>query len=417
MTLLPFLTADLPGIGGEIKRDLEDFRVEEIPLYDACGRGTHAYFKVLKAGVPTPVAVDRIARYMGVRPMDIGVAGLKDSRALTTQTMSLEYADANKLGRFRDANIQVTDVSFHTNKLRIGHLAGNRFIIRIRGVGEAQLPAAQAVLDVLASRGVPNYFGEQRFGARGDTGLLGATMVRGDLKEFVRLFLGKPAAGDPPEARSARDAFDAGALDRALKLWPRHFVDQRKALTAFRRSGPRAALAAVDKRLKRLYVSAFQSEIFNEVLAARLGGIDRVIRGDLAMKTDSGGVFIVEDEAVEQPRAERFEISPTGPIVGPRCNIPLGAPGEIELAAINRHNVGGDDFARVYELKSKGGRRVLRFPLRAPQLSAGTDGSGSYIELAFTAPSGCYATVVLREIMKNEAVAEAAEAAEGQGME
>ncbi|MBN1942513.1 MAG: tRNA pseudouridine(13) synthase TruD, partial [Phycisphaerae bacterium] len=77
---LPYLTSDFPGVGGTIKRRVEDFRVEEIPLYDARGEGTHVYFRVEKRGIPTPVAVERIARYMGVRPGDVGVAGLKDAQ-------------------------------------------------------------------------------------------------------------------------------------------------------------------------------------------------------------------------------------------------------------------------------------------------------------------------------------------------
>ena len=108
---LPYLTADLPGIGGRIKQHLDDFRVEEIPLYEACGEGTHVYFDVEKQGVPTPAAVERIARYMGVRPGEIGVAGLKDARAVTRQRMSLEHADPQKLLRYQDRQVRVVGVS------------------------------------------------------------------------------------------------------------------------------------------------------------------------------------------------------------------------------------------------------------------------------------------------------------------
>ena len=76
MSKLPYLTSDLPGIGGQIKQRVEDFRVVEIPLYEACGEGTHVYFRVEKCGIPTPVAVNRLAKYMGVRSGEIGVAGL-----------------------------------------------------------------------------------------------------------------------------------------------------------------------------------------------------------------------------------------------------------------------------------------------------------------------------------------------------
>jgi tRNA pseudouridine13 synthase len=415
---VPYLTSGFPGVGGRIKEHVDDFRVEEIPLYLPCGRGTHAYFRVHKVGVPTPVAVNRIARHMGVRPMEIGVAGLKDSQAITSQMMSLEYADARRLAAFRDAAVRITDVSWHGNKLRIGHLAGNKFVIRIRGVGRAELPTARKVLDVLIRRGVPNFFGEQRFGSRGDTGTLGAAMVRGDLEEFVRLFLGRSLPDDPPDCRAARDAFDAGYFDRALQRWPRHYADQRRALTAYKRKGRAiAAVSAIDKRLKRLFVSAFQSEVFNDVLSRRLteaadgstGTFDQVFAGDLAQKTDTGGVFPVQDESVEQPRAERFEISPTGPIVGYRCNLAQGRPGQIERQALAERNVDLEAFGRMGALSAKGSRRALRFQIDQPALSAGTDGRGEFLELSLIAPPGCYATVVLREIMKTQAQAEEAE--------
>ena len=379
------------------------------------------YFRVTKAGVPTPVAADRIARHMGVHPHEIGVAGLKDAQAVTTHLMSLEFADATRLERFRNDQVKVEVVAFHGNKLRPGHLAGNRFRIRARGVGARQLDAARKILDVLGRRGVPNYFGEQRFGLRGDTGLLGETMVKNDLESFVALFLGRSRAGDPPDCKGARDAFDAGFLNRAMQCWPRHYVNQRKALAAYkRRRSPAAALAAVDKRMKRLYVSAFQSELFNDVLARRVemvgedglrGTTDRVLAGDMAQKTGSDVCFYVQDPAVEQPRADRFEISPTGPIVGYRASLAQGLPGEIECRALASRGVAPESFRRAGALRVKGARRALRFRLEEPALAAGRDGHGEYLEMTFSAPSGCYATVVLREIMKSPEQPEGEEAA------
>jgi tRNA pseudouridine13 synthase len=340
---------------------------------------------------------------MGVCTGQIGVAGLKDAQAVATQMMSLEHADESRLAAYRDGQMQVTWTGRHTNKLRPGHLAGNQFAIRIRGVGAARLPAARAILDVLVRRGVPNYFGHQRFGARGETARLGEALVRGDLQEFIAIFLGRSMADDPPDCRAARDAFDAGFLARAIERWPRHYRNERRALAAMKRRGkPGLAIAAIDKRMRRLYVSAFQSEIFNGVLSRRIDGIDRVLAGDLAQKTDTGGVFRVEDAQLEQPRAERFEISPTGPIIGYRGTLAEGKPGEIERAVLARHGVRQDDFRRVGSLKVKGGRRALRFKLDSPALAAGADRRGDFLELVFTAPSGCYATVVLREIMKTE---------------
>ena len=401
MSTLPYLTAEMPGTGGRIKERPADFRVEELPLYEPCGEGTHVYFRVVKAGISTFAAVERIARYMGVRPSEIGVAGLKDARAVTSQMMSLEHADGDRLREYRDGQIHVAGVFRHGNKLRTGHLVGNRFVIRVRGVEEKQLEAARRVLDVLLPRGVPNYFGQQRFGVRGDTDRLGEALVRDDLDGFVAIYLGRSRPDDPPECKAARDAFDAGFYVRALQLWPRHFANERRALAAYKRKEKsRLAIAAIDKRMRRLYVSSLQSAIFNEVLALRVGSLDRVFVGDLAEKTDSGGVFSVEDTAAEQPRADRFEISPTGPIVGHRAKLADGDPGKIERQAIAARDLDQEDFQRVGSLKVKGARRALRFRIDGHRLSVDHDEYGGYLELTFTAPRGCYATSVLREIMK-----------------
>ncbi len=399
---LPYLTRDLSGIGGKIKESVEDFCVEEIPLYQASGEGTHVFFRVLKSGIPTPAAVDRIARYMGVKPQEIGVAGLKDAQAVTSQYMSLEHVEPEKLLSFPDKQIKIDWTSRHTNKLRPGHLAANRFSIKIRGVGQDKLPAAQEILDILSRRGVPNFFGSQRFGARGDTGLLGAALVKGDLEEFISIFLGQPQPNDPPDCKAARDAFDAGYFERALGHWPRHYYNERKSLSAYkRRKNPKQAFAVIDKRMKRFYVSAFQSAIFNEVLAQRIDGIDKVLIGDMAQKTDSGGAFTVEDVQVEQPRADRFEISPTGPLPGFRSDLATGQPGKIEREVLAANGVEQKDFRRVGPLKVKGTRRALRFKIDESNITAGSDERGEYLEIKFTAPSGCYATVALREIMKS----------------
>jgi tRNA pseudouridine13 synthase len=401
-TELPYLTSDAPGVGGVIKQRVEDFRVDEVPLYDACGEGTHVYFRVEKRGIPTPVAVQRIAQYMNVRPTEIGVAGLKDAQAVTTQTLSLEHADAEKLAAYHDHQMRVLSVTRHGNKLRPGHLSGNRFAIKIRDTQPDPLEPAQTILDVLKKRGVPNYFGPQRFGLRGDTAQLGEAIVRGDLDEFLQIFLGRPTDDDPPDCRAARDAFDVGAMDRALKRWPRHYADQRKALSAYKKKhNPRHAFNAIDKRMKRLFVSAFQSDIFNEVLAKRIQTLDVVQAGDLAQKTDTGGVFLVEDPAAEQPRAETFEISPTGPLPGYRERLAQGQPGEIEQAVITARGLELENLKELGALKVKGARRALRFPLFDPELTHGADDLGEFLEITFTAPSGCYATVAVEEICKN----------------
>ncbi len=400
---LPFLTSDLEGVGGRIKQFLGDFCVDEIPLYEPSGEGTHLYFRVVKEGVATPVVVERIARHMGVNRSEIGFAGLKDARAVTSQMMSLEHADERKLLGYSDRQVQIEPLGLHGNKLRAGHLAGNRFGIRIRDVDPASIDAAGAILEELERRGAPNYFGLQRFGSRGDTDKLGEALVAGDLDGFLALYLGRACDADSPPCRAARDAFDVGHLDRALKLWPRHCSNERRAMSAYKKKRRAvSAIAAIDKRMKRLFVSALQSAVFNDVLARRIESRDKVEEGDLACKGDNGPVFTVEDAAVEQPRADTFEISPTGPIPGYRTSLAAGAPGHVEREALARRNLELETFRNLGPLKAKGTRRSLRFRITEADLSAGSDDRGDFMRLIFTAPSGAYATIVLREIMKLE---------------
>jgi tRNA pseudouridine13 synthase len=398
---LPLLTRDLPGVGGAIKEHLEDFQVAEIPLYEPSGEGTHLYFEVTKKGIPTPAAIQRIARHLGVRPDDVGVAGMKDARAVTTQWMSIEHVDEARLATLQDAQLSIGRVTRHTNKLRTGHLAGNRFGIRIRNPQPGALEAAQAALDVLARRGVPNFFGSQRFGSRGDGSELGRALAAGNDDEFLALFLGRPKEDDPPDCTAAREAFDRGDLEAAMQLWPPHYSAERRILAAFARKRTAArAIAALDKRMKRLYVSAFQSRIFNEILARRIDSIDQVQLGDWAQKTDTGGVFLVEDLAADAPRAATFQISPTGPIFGRRCRIAQGEPGRLEREVMAQHRLEDGELTKVGSLKLDGTRRPLRFPIRDVAVAAGEDQAGAFVEVRFFAPSGCYATVVLGEVMK-----------------
>ena len=407
-----------------LKQRPEDFVVDEMPLYAASGTGTHLYFRVRKRGIPTPAAVQRIARHMGVNPEDIGYAGLKDAQAVTTQWMSLEHVPEERLRAFSDTQMEILEVARHGNKLKTGHLAGNRFEIKARpGAGDAAAgggPAgsgpgeggakawpenasarARAILDILCRRGVPNYFGVQRFGARSDGSELGQALVAGDDGLFLSLYVGRAREDDPPDCRAARAAFDAGEPARAMDLWPRHYGSERRTLAAYlRKRNPHHAVAAMDKRMKRLFVSAFQSRMFNEILAARIDTLDQVLLGDLAQKTDSGGVFYVEDPVLEKPRVEAFAISPTGPLFGHKIRLAQGEPGRIEQGVADRYGITPEGLRRVDQLKIPGTRRALRFPLKDVVLESGTDDAGAFLRLCFTLPSGCYATVVLDEVMK-----------------
>lgn len=400
---MPTLTSDIPAVPGAIKRRYEDFHVEEIPAYEPCGEGDHCHFVIEKRGLSTMRAVSDIARALGVPSKNIGLAGLKDARAVAVQTLSVEHVEPEQIEGLSIPRIRVCSVTRHGNKLKIGHLRGNRFRIKLREIDLDRLADVRAVCDVLRQRGVPNYFGPQRFGTRGDTWQLGKGVLHHDAEAVVDLMGGRPGPHDTGDVLKARNLYDAGRYADAAKAWPYLFQDNARVCRVMAQTGGkhRRAFHAIDARLKKFFVNAYQSHMFNRVLAERIESIDCVRAGDLACRHDSGAVFLVENADAEARRAEAFEISPTGPIFGYRMTRAQGVTGEHEQAVLDVEGITLDDFRRLKRMKLHGARRPLRFRPDSLSVEAGADEHGPFVELSVTLPSGCYATMFLREICKD----------------
>jgi len=330
------LTGDLPGTGGRLRATPEDFEVEELPAYLPSGDGEHLFLWVEKVGIDTPQAARRLATALGLHLSEVSWAGLKDRNAVTRQWLCVPArAEPALAGLQPGPELRVLRHARHGNKLRVGHLRGNRFRIRIR---DAEHPeAARAVLEALVARGLPNAFGEQRFG-RGDTALRGLALIRGE--RLPRL---------------------PGAVER------------------------------------KLYVSAYQASLFNRMLEARLraGTLWRALAGDLLKKTDSGGLFVCREPEVDQPRVERGEVGPTGPIFGWKMPRPAGEVDAAEQALLAAEGLALDAFRRLGGL-AEGTRR----PFSVPITEASSSSEGATVSLEFTLPAGSYATVLLDEVMK-----------------
>lgn len=338
--ILPYLTRGIPGIGGIIRAEPDDFRVEELPLYLPCGEGEHLYLRVTKRGFSTPEMVKMFASVLGVKAQRIGVAGLKDARAVTTQYVSVQGAHPDAIARLtRDPRIVAVEVlGRHRNRLRTGHHAGNRFRLVVRHIRPDAAPLVTAVLDELSRRGVPNYFGLQRQGRRGSNYQTGAALLR--------------------------DAGGRRRMSRSQRLW---------------------------------FLHAYQSFLFNQIVAARIESLDRVMAGDWAMKHANGACFHVEQAEIEQPRAAAFEISPTGILFGSRAPWASGEPGDIERKVVEEAGETPEALQRAgRECGFRGERRALRVK---PADVAWSIENGALM-LECTLPPGAYATNVLRELMK-----------------
>lgn len=339
----PFLTGNLPGIGGQIRAIPEDFQVEEQPLYLPCGEGEHLYVTITKRGLSTPDLVRRLSASLGIKIQAIGVAGLKDARAVTTQMVSLQGIHPEQLSRLRvdDVVLKVQTLGRHRNRLRTGHHSGNRFRIVIRNVADHAVDTVPAVFQLLSTRGVPNYFGPQRQGKTGDNYQVGALLLH--------------------------DGRRREKMSRATRIW---------------------------------YLNAYQSFLFNRILARRIDHLDRIFVGDWAMKLENGACFQVDDAEKEQPRADRFEISPTGILFGSRVSWASGEPGRIEETVVAE--AGATKETLVASAKAcgfRGERRALRVHLAELEWSL----NGSSLTISFSLPPGAYATSVLREVMKSPA--------------
>jgi len=405
--VLPYLTADIPGIGGSIKTIPADFVVEEIPQYEFCGSGTHVYAFMQKKNMSTQDLIDLVARQLDKKKFDIGYAGRKDARAITRQWISVEHIDPDAIKELESRNLKILDITRHTNKLKVGHLQGNKFTIRLRNFNtpvENALTRVEEILGVLTSKGVPNYFGPQRFGYRGDSYLLGRAIVKNDPKAFFDTLLGRPELDPQDEFIKARILYEQGEYEAALYEWNSAFGDNRKMLkTLIHKKGDlQKAFRRYDRRSAKLMVSAWQSELFNRVLAKRIDRIDTLLDGDVAYKHDNGACFSVENAAIEQPRCKAFDISPTGPLVGDRMMRLTGPAGDIENPLLDELDLNESDWTRLSKQGGVGGRRPLRFRPKNAKIATGTDEHSEYLELHFDLPSGCYATVLLREITKQD---------------
>jgi tRNA pseudouridine13 synthase len=394
----PYLTADIPGIGGTIKDSPEDFLVEEIPSYIPCGSGEHCYLTVEKRGITTLEAIRRIAQTLKIQERDIGYAGMKDAVGVTRQTLSVQWLDPEKALALQLDGVKVVTAQRHSNKLKLGHLKGNRFRIAVRGVSADTAQLVPAILDILEKRGVPNYFGSQRYGAQGNSHLIGVAMLRQEWRECVDRLMGEADSVRNQEWSDAISAYRRGDLREALRLFPRHCRSERDVLQrlASRPGEYEKAFSAVHPRLKKLYLSATQSFLFDQAVAGRIGSLDKVIVGDLAGKHVNGACFLVADALVEQERAVAFEISATGPMFGCKMKKPEGAVQETEYEILAHSGLTLNLFDLPGGLRMEGERRPLRVPVGDLSWSV----SGDVATVEFSLPKGSYATSLVREITK-----------------
>jgi tRNA pseudouridine13 synthase len=317
-----------------IRASPEDFVVDELPLYPAEGEGGHTFVRIEKRGRNTEEVVRALARALGIKPADVGYAGRKDRNAITRQWISLPGVAPEALASIELPGVAILEAIPHPHKLRTGQLRGNRFEIWVRDVDDALAAEAEARIARMCAVGMPNRFGEQRFGHGGENVERGREILEG----------GKGRG---------------------------------------------------DRRSQRFLLSALQSQVFNHVLAERATPLETVELGDVAQVVASGGLFVVEDLERENERAAAFEISATGPIFGTKMKSPSGAVAEREAAVMQAMGLPPMDALKPPRgIRLRGARRPLRVCLEDTSLER----SGGDCLLRATLPAGSYITVLLEEL-------------------
>ncbi len=342
----------LPVVG--FKTEPRDFVVEEIPAYLPSGSGDHVYIRFQKTGLTTDEVVQRLGGALRAPMRDAGYAGIKDKHAVTTQWASFllpKVDPAPMLASFADhPQLRIEEVSRHVNKLKPGHLFGNKFTVRLRrtDASPASLEAALgAALADAAKHGVPNLFGDQRFGRAGKNA------------EFAR----RVVLGEAPAPR--------------------------------------------DKKRARFLFSSLQSELFNALLEKRFadGTWSTVLPGDVAKKEENGALFDVplggapeeiEEIAHAKTRAAALELCATGPMFGASMREPKGAVADLERGVLEASGVPMDAWTKHRHL-GEGTRRALRLVAKNVAWRALDDGD---LEVEFVLGKGSYATTFLETFVE-----------------
>lgn len=336
------------------KQNKDDFVVTEIPLYEFTGEGEHLVLKIRKKDLATWDAVQIFANFLGCKPRDIGYAGLKDKNALTIQSISIHKQYEEKLKTFSHGNIKILAITKHNNKIKVGHLKGNKFFIRLKRVTPIDARKIESVLGTISTFGIPNYFGFQRFGIDGENYKKGKDIIDGKLNE---------------KRRNLKQMYINSYQSYLFNTWLSKRIEISKLVNAFK---PKEIFEKLDLPLEIVKQMKKQNHPF------------KLLPGDLMSHYPFGKIFHVEDLDVEAEKFNAKDRVATGLLAGKRV-------------------MKSEGLAFVYEKEfdvetSEDGTR--RFAWIYPSdISSEYKEDKNWFELQFTLPKGSYATEVISELI------------------
>jgi tRNA pseudouridine13 synthase len=426
------------GVGGRIKGAAEDFQVEEVlvdgskaqvnpseekrALGASLERQRHLLCVMVKRNWDTFLASKNVASQLGLGQNSIQIAGIKDAKAVTAQWVTVENFTIEEVAKVNVKDVTLRPVGYLRNPLSVFYLLGNCFTIKITGITQDQATVneqlTQTIQEVTQLGGIPNFYGHQRFGTtRPITHIVGKAILKGNFEEAAMLFLAKPSPDEHPESRRVRNELQQSRdFKAALEQFPKQLRYERSMLN-YLNNHPGdfvGAFNVLPMKLQGLFVQAYQSYLFNRILSERVKAglpLNKVEVGDFVVSVERTGLPMVNmsQTVTTQNQAKGNQALAAGkmrlalPIVGFKQKLSGGAMGELEQRVLQEEDVNMDAF-RVTLNSRLGGKGSLRTALtpvkdfKLLDISSGADGLS--VSLAFMLLRGCYATVLLREIMK-----------------
>lgn len=336
------------------KQSKDDFVVTEVPLYEFSGEGEHIIIKLRKKDLSTWEAIEIISDTIGCKSRDIGYAGLKDKNALTIQYISIHKQYLEKIEKFEHKQIKFLELTRHNNKIKIGHLKGNKFFIRLKRVLPKDSFILQGVLEKISTFGIPNYFGFQRFGIDGDNYLKGKAIIDNELKE---------------KNRKLKTMFLNSYQSYLFNSWLSKRIEVSKLVDAFE---PKEIANKLNMSVDEVKSLKKQEHPF------------KLMVGDVMSHYPYGRIFHIEDLQLESSKFNLRDRVPTGLLPGKKSKLAI-------------------DMAFKYEKQNdvhttlNGTRRFAWiFP---DDISSKYNEEKNHFELEFTLPKGSYATELIRELI------------------
>ncbi|MCD6445269.1 tRNA pseudouridine(13) synthase TruD [Candidatus Bathyarchaeota archaeon] len=431
-----------PGIGGVIRQHIEDFKVEELlvdgskaeinpknlkrKVLGSSEKINHYLLCILvKRRWDNLLAVKAIAQQLNINSNRIDIAGIKDTRALTAQFITIEDISKEELEKLKVKELKLYPIGYIRNKISSYFLYGNSFHVKIRKITHSKSEIKKRLKHVLKELkeigGTPNFFGHQRFGTRRPiTHLVGKALIKGNFKKAAMLFLAEPGGYENPESRESRKFLkETLNFKQALKIFPKKLYYERLMLKHLSKK-PKDFLGAFKRlplKLRRLFPQAYQAYLFNKFLSNRIKRkvtLKKAEIGDYAVNVDLSGLptpknykITNEKTFVEVNKAILAgKMFPAIPLIGFKQKLSQGIQGEIERQILEEENVSPENFKikEMPEISLRGNLRTILTPIEnftINELSKdAANPSKNMVELTFQLQRGSYATVVLRELMK-----------------